>query len=1070
MPGLAFQRARIYCIEDNRGLRCAHKQGDSCARQPTKPSNAIRISLLFTLLFATASSVQADRLPIKTYTAGDGLASDSVNRIVRDSRGFLWFCTSEGLSRFDGYKFTNYGVDQGLPDRQVNDLLETRGGVYWVATSGGLCRFNPNPAGLSADKRASYLEPKFITFRLGENSATDHERYKRSDAVYKLSEDPSGAIWCGAETCLYRIDFIDGQWRATAVDLGPPTRLGSVNAFSILADHAGAVWVLTGSGLYRRRSDGVVERYGSIEGLSLTDFSSLYETRDRQIWVGTGVALYRLVAEPVPGHNVVAQTYTMKDGLANKGVSCIFQTSDGKLWVGSWTGLNEALPSVDKEGRQFRGYSISNGITNVGSLGEDRDGNLWIGTETNGAMKIAANGFVSYSEADGLGATRVGGIMQLRTGELCVISAGRGQGFLNRFDGRRFIPIPLSLPRGVTKASWGWYQNMFVDRTGEWWLSTFQGLARYPKLNGLEQLSRVQPKALYTTRDGLSGNSLFRIFEDSRGDIWSGTIDIAQSSLSRWQRSTGTFQRFTKEDGIPEGSPTAFCEDGSGSLWIGFYNGGVARYRDGHFEFFSTVEGAPAGFVRALYLDHSGRLWISSGEGGVARIDDPTAKRPNFLVYTVNQGLSSNHTTCLTEDRWGRIYIGTGRGVDQLIPDTGQVKHFTTADGLANNSVNVSFRDASGDLWFGTLDGLSRLVPRLDQIEAAPQVLISGLRIAGEQRGVSELGETRVAGLTLEANQNQVQIDFLGLGFASGETLRYQYKLDGGDKEWTPLSDQRSVTYANLSAGSYCFYVRAIGSAGLESSSPATISFTILPPVWRRWWFVILTTLVVLAIAYALYRYRVTHLIELERVRTRIATDLHDDIGSSLSQVSVLSEVIQRRVKHESGVTEPLSMIASLSRDLVDSMNDIVWAINPKRDHLSDLSQRMRRFASDLFTARNIDFTFKCPDADHDIRLGADMRREVFLIFKESVTNLVRHSGCTQAEIEFLIEDGWLELRVRDNGKGLNFNDAGDGNGLISMRQRAIRLGGQLEIIANGNRGTMVKLRARLRRLSWISS
>src|SRR5690349_4580476 len=259
----------------------------------------LRVAFGLSLLLISFAAIRAERLPIKTYTTADGLARDQVNRIVRDSRGFLWFCTSEGLSRFDGYKFTNYGVDQGLPDRQVNDLLETHGGVYWVATSGGLCRFNPSPSGLSADKKASYLEPKFITYRLGENSAPDHEasRYKRSEAVYKLSEDPSGAVWCGTETCLYRIDIIDGQWHATAVDLGPPTRLGSVNAFSILADRAGAVWVLTGSGLYRRRPDGVVERYGSTEGLSLTDFSSLYETRDRQIWVGTGVALYRLVAE-----------------------------------------------------------------------------------------------------------------------------------------------------------------------------------------------------------------------------------------------------------------------------------------------------------------------------------------------------------------------------------------------------------------------------------------------------------------------------------------------------------------------------------------------------------------------------------------------------------------------------------------------------------------------------------------------------------------------------------------------------------------------------------------------------
>jgi signal transduction histidine kinase len=220
-------------------------------------------------------------------------------------------------------------------------------------------------------------------------------------------------------------------------------------------------------------------------------------------------------------------------------------------------------------------------------------------------------------------------------------------------------------------------------------------------------------------------------------------------------------------------------------------------------------------------------------------------------------------------------------------------------------------------------------------------------------------------------------------------------------------------------------------------------------------------------VAYFLYRYRVARLIELERVRTRIATDLHDDIGSSLSQVSVLSEVVRRRVGSEPSVSEPLSMIADLSRDLVDSMNDIVWAINPRRDHLSDLTHRIRRFASDVFTARDIEFNFSAPEAQHDIRLGADMRREVFLIFKESVNNMVRHSGCTEANIEFLIESGWLELKIRDNGKGFEPDREGDGNGLVSMRQRTARIGGTLDISSNHGKGTVVRLRAPLGRRAW---
>jgi signal transduction histidine kinase len=206
----------------------------------------------------------------------------------------------------------------------------------------------------------------------------------------------------------------------------------------------------------------------------------------------------------------------------------------------------------------------------------------------------------------------------------------------------------------------------------------------------------------------------------------------------------------------------------------------------------------------------------------------------------------------------------------------------------------------------------------------------------------------------------------------------------------------------------------------------------------------------------------------LERVRTRIATDLHDDIGASLSQIAILSEVVRQRVHAaDAHVNEPLAQIASASRELVDTMSDIVWAVNPKRDRLSDLTQRMRRHASDLFTARDIQFTFTAPDAQQDISLGADTRREVFLIFKEGVNNIARHSGCTAAEVEFRAVGGALELTLRDDGSGFDLAAESDGNGLDSMRRRASKLGGALDISTGNGHGTTVRLKAPLDGRRW---
>jgi signal transduction histidine kinase len=194
-------------------------------------------------------------------------------------------------------------------------------------------------------------------------------------------------------------------------------------------------------------------------------------------------------------------------------------------------------------------------------------------------------------------------------------------------------------------------------------------------------------------------------------------------------------------------------------------------------------------------------------------------------------------------------------------------------------------------------------------------------------------------------------------------------------------------------------------------------------------------------------------------VRTRIATDLHDDIGSSLSQIAILSEVVRQRVGgDEAAVREPLSLITGASSELMDTMSDIVWAIDPRKDHLSDLTQRMRRFSSDVFTARQITFEFHAPEVTRDIELGADVRRQVFLIFKESVNNVVRHSNCTRAAVAFSASRERITLRIADNGSGFDTARQWDGHGLSSMRKRTQELGGTLEVVSNDVGGTLVTL------------
>src|SRR5262249_45083363 len=216
--------------------------------------------------------------------------------------------------------------------------------------------------------------------------------------------------------------------------------------------------------------------------------------------------------------------------------------------------------------------------------------------------------------------------------------------------------------------------------------------------------------------------------------------------------------------------------------------------------------------------------------------------------------------------------------------------------GLPNNFVNVSFRAHDGSLWFGTLQGLSRLIPEPDIAASPPPVFIGGLRVAGTEHKISELGVTELSGLEFGANQNNRQIDFFCLGFGTGEPLRYQYKLEGANSDWNAPIDGRAVNYENLSPGDYRFMVRAVNSEGPASATPAIVAFRILPPLWRRWWFLTLAGMLLGSIVFFADRYRIARLLELERVRTRIAADLHDDIGSGLTRIAILSEIAGYKV------------------------------------------------------------------------------------------------------------------------------------------------------------------------------
>lgn len=1001
------------------------------------------------LILVFFSSINAERLPVKTYTTADGLPRDKVTRIRQDSRGFLWFCTSEGISRFDGFEMKSFTIADGLPDRFVEDFLETKNGRIYIATGKGLARLNPH--GL----RGSAENPLFSVF------SPDNSKTVR---ILRLYEDTENRVLVGTSDGLYKLSEKDEKIGFENIPLGEPLKItGSINSFSnyvtaILRDSRGVLWIGTeGSGLYRLDLNGKLRRFTLENGLGDNHISDLLEMRDGRLWTSmrSGAKAGICLLDGENTENPVKKCYSQKDGLPTTWIPDLLETSDGNFWLATVTGLC-AWQGTDSE-FVCKTYTAKNGLCNSAfALAEDKDGNLWTGSEC-GAAKIARYGLTAYGIADGLDSNSINSIFENSAGDLFVSTIGEKRA-VSRFDGEKFaLAVPASAQFSAY-TGWGWHQTVLQDSRGAWWMPNGEGIFRSPNNTDFENLARSPFEKL---RTNAIGTEAFRVFEDSHGNIWLGTTGLA-NELLRWERATNTWHNYTKNVGLPSVRiVTAFAEDRNGNIWIGtgsddtkeYQEGFLLRYSDGKFLKISETDAAfsgklPRGWMRDLFVDSKNRLWIASTEDGVWRLDDTNGEDFKFVKYTTAEGLTSNATTAVTEDKYGRIYVGTWRGIDRITTETGQIEKFTTADGLPINYIFAAYRDRKNNLWFATNQGLARFLPEPLRERKPPNILITGLRVEGIAQPISILGETSIPNLELSSDKRQITIDFLGLGASLGEKLKYEYRF--GNTDWT-ATDERTVNFANLGASAYRFEVRAQTADKIYSRIPAAVSFRIAAPLWQRWWFLLSAAALLGFLIYLISKSRLRRALELEKVRTRIATDLHDDIGANLTRISLLSEVARQNAENGNG--NLLSSIADIARESVSSMNDIVWAIAPEHDSLSDLTRRMRSFAEEMFALSDIELEFQADAAD--LKLSVGVRRDLLLIFKEAVNNAAKHSDCTRVQIYFGFENSLLLLQIKDDGKGFDTNEIYEGQGLRSILRRADSLGGYLTIEAK--HGTKVE-------------
>ncbi len=928
------------------------------------------------------------------YTNVQGLSNDAVWSMLEDDAGNLWFGTYVGgLNKFDGKTFTHYSTTEGLINNNVYSILKDKSGNLWFGTDGGISKYDGK---------------SFTNYTTAQGLS--------NNLIRCTLEDKAGNLWFGTKGG--GVSKFNGK---SFMNYTTAHGLGNNVVNCILEDKSGMLWFGTNGGVTKYDGKSFFN-YTTAQGLSNNVILSILEDKTGNLWLGTrgsGVCKYN-------GKSFTK--YTITEGLSNDIINCIIKDRTENLWLGT-----EGGGLCKYQGTSFTHYTTTQGLANniVMSILEDKSGNLWFGTWGGGVSKFDGKSFCNYNTSQGLGNNTVFSILEDKSGNLWF---GTQDGGLTKFDGKFFTN--------------------------------------------------------YNASEGLGSQGVWCMVEDKEGNLWFGNYGLG---IVKYDGKS--FTHFTRVQGLSNDMVTTLMIDKAGSIWCCTWGGGVNKYDGNSFTHFTIAEGLSNNQIQAIFEDGNGNIWIGTGGAGVDKYDGNT-----FTNYNTNQGLSNNNLTSLMEDKKGNLWFGTRGGLNKMVKQKDNIpskdsvelksnsrvplfKNYLTADGfLGLNCYQHSIlEDRHGIIWIGTGDRLTCYHPEGEIPDTIPpniQLINVALfneninwAILSEKKDTSLILSNGVAvsdykfnslskwynvpeNLSLGYNNNYLTFKFIGITLKSSYNVKYQFKMEGLDKNWSAITDRNEAPYGNLPNGDYTFKVKAMNSEGYWSKE-LNYSFVITPPWWRTIWFYSVELVFVILVLYSLYRYRMNQIIRLQTIRNKIAHDLHDDIGSTLNSISIYSQIAQQDPEKKQ---EALEMIGDSSRKVIDAMSDIVWAVNPDNDSFEDIILRMRSLAFNLLRAKNIEFTFRASESLNDIKLSMEKRRNLYLIFKESLNNLVKYSEATLVSIHLFSEDSLVKLIIRDNGKGFDPLLPANGNGLNNMKIRAKEMKAQIKIDSAIGEGTSTEL------------
>ncbi len=1033
----------------------------------------VSIHLLGGPVLAQTRELRFERIPL-----GDREIEYRPFDLAQDSLGFLWFATSEGLYRYDGLGTSAFlpGLNDtaGISSSAIWCLLTDRSGKLWIGTfDEGLDCFDP-------------LTGRFRHFR---SDPADLNSISPGP-ITALHEDSDGALWIGTEDAgVARLD--PSRDRVTRYNRDGPDRgrLSNNSINAICQDIQGRVWIATDDGLnlIEPGNDEVrVYRHHPANKATISEdfITCLWPDPAGHMWAGTRTR----GINQIDGRSGNVRRVS-PSGVANRASFCdsitaLYQGDPHHLWVGAVYGLYQ-LNLLTGTCLRFVHDPLNDASLSsdrIRRIKGDRIGTLWIATDIYGGRQQVSGvnklvqrtrqfAYHRLAQPDGETSTVQGILEDHRTG-ITWIGGSHGLRAFHRPTGRVIeYTYDSSNPRSLSDDL---VQSLCLDRSGRLWVGTWRG-----------GLSEFQPSTSSFRRhqwrmtDGELGGSAITLCEDAIRDssalpadvnLWIGGF---KEGLIYFSRSQGVLKWYRHshdtETSLGNDRVLALLVDSRGTVWVGTDGGGLNRF-----------EPHTQGFVRHLHRDRDPSSLRSSSVYSIA--EDPTSysKGGALLWIGTATGLDLFDATTGTaahitlRDSTEAISV-MGLVVDRSILwatterdglfarelPTGTTRSFNAQNGLPSNYFTRALGNSSrGEILLGQSEGFIAFFP--DSIRSnpyPPPIALTGFNIFDTPyRTDQPLWNTPL--ISLNYGQDFFSFRFVALDFVDPKNNSFVYQLEGFDEQWNRPWARNFAGYTKVDPGEYVFRVKGANSDGVWNESGTSIRLLIHPPYWRTWWFRALVTAVVLSLLFGAYKYRIARLLEMERMRLRIAGDLHDDIGSSLSGIALVTESIRMHEGLEQRDRERLADVSRTARRTADALRDIVWIVNPEHDSVDDLLLRLKDSTSMILTG--IEYSISTTGGSLSQKIPIEFRRNLILIYKEILNNIARHAGARKVLIAISHQDSTFTLHVTDDGQGFDPANVLRGNGLNNLNARAASIGGTLTIKSAPGQGTVVILTAEL--------